>query len=107
MRFTIAVQTAVSGAFLSALLFGADATTCQLDKGFYNERLAIERQVRAEGPATVALLARGTASLTPASKLAMIDEHYRQFLAELSRARENKDRPAIQACCDDASSDRA
>jgi hypothetical protein len=107
MRFTVAIQTVVAGAFLSALLFGADATPCQLGKGFYNERLAIEKQVRAEGPATGALIARGTASLAPASKLAAIDEHYRQFLFELSRARENKDRPAIQACCDDASSDRA
>jgi hypothetical protein len=107
MRFTIAVRTAVTGAFLSALLSGADVASCQLGKGFFDERLAIEKQVQTEGPATGALLAPGTASLPPASKLAAIDEQYRQFLAELSHAKESKDGQAIQVCCDEASSDRA
>jgi hypothetical protein len=107
MRVTIAVRTAAAGAFLSALLLGADAVPCQLGKSLYNERLAIEKQVQAQGPATGALLAPGTASLPPATKLTAIDEQYRQFLTELSHARESKDGPAIQACCDAASSDRA
>jgi hypothetical protein len=107
MRFTIAVQTAVTGGVLCALLSGADATPCHLGKDFYNERLAIEKQVQAEGPATGALLAPGTASLAPAGKLAAIDERYRQFLAELTRVNESEGRPALQACCDEAKSDRA
>jgi hypothetical protein len=107
MRFTIALQTAGAGAFLSALLFGADATPCQLGKNLYDDRLAIEKQVQAEGPATGALLAPGTAALAPASKLAAIDEKYRQFLAELYHAKVSKDGTALQACCNEASSDRA
>ena len=55
MRFTVAVKTAGAEAFLSALLFGADATPCQLGKSLYYDRLAIEKQVQAEGPATGAL----------------------------------------------------
>jgi hypothetical protein len=107
VRFTVAVKTAGAEAFLSALLFGADTTPCQLGKSLYYDRLAIEKQVQAEGPATGALLAPGTAGLAPASKLAVIDEEYRQFLAELSRAKVSKDGTALQACCDEASSDRA
>jgi hypothetical protein len=107
MRFTIAVQTAGAGAFLAALLFGADTTPCQLGKSLYNDRLAIEKQVQAVGPATGALLAPGTAALAPIGKLAASDEEYRQFLAELSHAKVSKDGTALQTCCDEASGDRA
>jgi hypothetical protein len=108
MRCTIAVRTAGAGAFLSALLFGADATTpCRLGRSLFDDRLAIERQVLAEGPATGALLAPGTAGLAPAGKLAAIDEEYRQFLAELSHTKVSHDGAALQTCCDQASSDRA
>jgi hypothetical protein len=107
MRFTIAVRTACAEVFLSALLFGAEATSCQLGKSLYDYRLAIEEQVQAERPATGALLAPRTVVLAPASKLAAIDEQYRRFLAELDHATVSKDGTALQACCNEASSDRA
>ena len=107
MRFTIAVRTACAEALLPALLFGADAASCHLGKSLYDYRLAIEKQVQAERPATGALLAPGTAALAPASKLAAIDAEYRRFLAELSHAKVSKDETALQACCNEASRDRA
>jgi len=104
MRFIIA---AGAGAFLSALLFGADVSPCQLAKSLYDDRLAIEKQFQAEGPATGVSPAPGTAAAAPASKLAAIDEEYRHFLAELSHAKVSKDATALHSCCDEASSDRA
>ena len=107
MRFTIAIQTVGAGALLSALLFGGDATSCRLGKSLYDYRVAIEKQVQAERPATGALLAPGTVALAPASKLAAIDAEYRRFLAELAHAKVSKNGTALQECCNEASSDRA
>src|SRR5215470_6690104 len=100
MRFTNVVQRAGAGVFLSALLFGADATPCKLGKSLYDDRLAMEKQVQAERPPTLALLAPGTAALAPTSKLTAIDEEYRRFLAALSHVKLSKDATALQACCD-------
>jgi hypothetical protein len=105
VRFAIAVR--IAGALLPFLLFGEDPARCRLTNGLYDGRLAIQKQDQAEGPVTGALLAAGTAAPTPASKLAAIDEEYRQFLAELSAATARKDATAIQACCDEANGDRA
>jgi hypothetical protein len=94
------------GTLLPGLLFGADIAKCRLGKSLSDDRLAVEKQGRPEGPAARAVLAPRSAVPVPASNLAAIDEQYRQFLAELSEARTRNDQTTIQACCDEANSDR-
>jgi hypothetical protein len=105
LRFAIAVR--IAGPLLPLLLVGEDPARCRLNKGLYDDRLASQMQDQAERPGTSALLPAGIVAATPASKLAAIDEKYRQFLFQLSEAATGKDTTAIQACCDEADADRA
>jgi hypothetical protein len=104
MRRAIRILTA--GIVFSALSIGADDDRCRLDKGLYEDRLAIaQKQGPAEGPASGALLPPG--NTTPAGKLAAIDDQYRRFLVDLSAAATRQDKDAVKACCDQAASDHA
>ena len=104
MRRALGFFTA--GIVLPALLSGADAARCRLSKGLYEDRLALaQKQGPAESAAAGALLAPGT--VTPADKLAAIDQEYRRFLTELAAAIDHDDAAGLKACCDEAAGDRA
>jgi hypothetical protein len=105
LQFAIVVR--IAGPLLPFLLVGQDPARCRLDKGLYDDRLASQKQAQAERPATGALLPANTAVAAETEKLTAIDEEYRQFLVELSDATTRKDTRAIQACCDEATGDRA
>jgi hypothetical protein len=105
LQFAIVVR--IAGSLLPFLLVGQDPARCRLDKGLYDDRLASQKQDKPDRPATGALLPAGTGAAAQTSKLTAIDEEYRQFLVELSDATTRKDTTAIQACCDEATGDRA
>ena len=100
------IRVLAAGIALAALSFGADDGRCRLGKGLYEDRLAIVlKQGPADGPASGSLLPPG--STTPEGRLSAIDTQYRQFLTELSSAASHQDKDAVQACCDQATSDHA
>jgi hypothetical protein len=95
-----------SAILLPALLWSADPGRCQLNKGLYEDRLTLlQKQGPADTPAAGALLAVGT--VTPASKLAAIENEYHGFFGELAAATQANDSDSIKACCDRAASDHA
>ena len=106
MRAVLAILAAV---VLPVLCAGADVARCRLSKGLYEDRLALERRGPSESAAAEGALrlAGGGASTADPGKLQVIDQEYRRFFAELADITVHNDTAALEACCEQASPDRA
>ncbi len=93
------------GLLLATAAAAADASGCSVQKGLYDEWLALSK--RGANPRKVLTLLGGTNSTLPDSaKEQTIGEAYRTFFQCLSDTAGQKDEKAVQPFCEEAAGDR-